>query len=111
MAKRKLRVRTKGRTDRLKNNVYKAAVIGLLSDPEGTDARLQRAFDDAVGRAYNAGLTEAQMKAVLGKAIADAKEISDLLDEAPNALVKLTDQDWEIEDGGGSLKSNPITGR
>jgi hypothetical protein len=98
MAKPKKRRRgtgRKSRKERLKDNLYKAAIVGIVGDPEGTNPELQAMFDEAADKAVVGGVPVPQLKALVKKALADAKEIAPLVEEH-DVLVKIVGQGWEI---------------
>lgn len=98
MAKRKKRRRgtgRKSRKERLKDNLYKAAMVGIVGDPEGTDSELQAMFDRASHEAVAGGVPIPQLKALIKKALADAKEMAPLIEEH-DVVVKIVGQGWEI---------------
>ena len=104
MAKRKKRRSSrrgsKSRKERLKDAFYKATIVGMMSDPEGTDPRMTRAWQKAVDDAVAGGVSFEEMQRLIQKVKKDANDINDFLDEHPDMLVKVEGQSWVVDTEG-----------
>ncbi len=101
--KRKRRSSLKGRKsrkERLKDNFYKATIVGMMADPDGTDPQMAKVWQKAVDDAVAGGVSFEEMQRLIKKVQKDAEAINDFLDEHPDMLVKVEGQGWVVDTEG-----------